>query len=130
MYVCVCVCMCVWCVCVRVYVHLCMCVRACVFVPHREFHPFWNCFGNHFASVYVNSSDNLDAINEFNLSYTELPKDNSIINLNSSFSVEIVDKCVKLLKCGTSTGPYGLMAEHIPYSNPIIIIHMCYLLKQ
>ena len=25
-----------------------------------------NCFGNHFASVYVNSSDNLDAINEFN----------------------------------------------------------------
>ena len=53
-----------------------------------------NSFGNHFASVYVNSSDNSDAINEFNLSYTKLSKENSIISPNSSFSVEIVEKCI------------------------------------
>ena len=35
-----------------------------------------NCFGNHFTSVYVNSSDNLDTINEFILSYAKLSKDN------------------------------------------------------
>ena len=44
-----------------------------------------NCFINHFASVYVNSSDNLDAINEFNLSYAKLFKDNSIISPSSIF---------------------------------------------
>ena len=43
-----------------------------------------NCFGNHFASVYLNSSDNLNTINEFNLSYTKLSKDNSTISTNLS----------------------------------------------
>ena len=88
-----------------------------------------NCFGNHFPSVYVNSSDNLDPINEFNLSHAKLAKDNSIISPNSSFSVEIVDKCVKLLKCGKPAGPDGLMAEHILHSHPIIIMHICNLFK-
>ena len=32
-----------------------------------------NCFGRHFASTYIYFSDNLDAINEFNL-YTKLSK--------------------------------------------------------
>ena len=57
-----------------------------------------NCFGNHIAFVYINSADDLDAINEVNVSYTKLPKDNQITNLNSHFSEEIVEKCVKLLK--------------------------------
>ena len=69
-----------------------------------------NCFSNHFASVYVNFSDNLDVINEFNLLYTKLSNDNSIISTNSSFSVEIVDKCVKLLNCGKAAGPDWHMA--------------------
>ena len=88
-----------------------------------------NGFGNHFASVYVNFSGNLDAINEFNLSYRKLSKDNLIISSNSRLSVEIVDKCVKLLKCGKAAGPDGLMAEHILHSHPIITMHICNLFK-
>ena len=89
-----------------------------------------NCFGNRFASVYVNSSDNLDAINEFNLSYAKFSKGNSFISPNSSFSVEIVDKCAKILKCDKAAGPDELMAEHILHSHPIIILHIiCNLFK-
>ena len=89
-----------------------------------------NYFRNHFASVYVNSSDNLDAICEFNLSYTKLSKGNSTISPNSSFSVEIFDKCVKLLECGKAAGSDGLMAEYILHSHSVIIIHICNLFKQ
>jgi hypothetical protein len=47
----------------------------------------------------------------------------------SIVSYEVLDRCIRNLKCGKAAGPDGLTAEHLLYAHPLLIMHLCLLFR-
>ena len=41
-------------------------------------------------------------------------------------NVELIDKCIRLLKLGKACGPDELSAEHLVHAHPSLVIHICF----
>jgi len=90
-----------------------------------------NAFANHFNRVYESAA--VDASNDCNNIKLVLDgivgenlSDSDVTNL---ITVELIDKCIRQLKLGKACGPDGLMAEHLLYAHPLLVIHLCALFR-
>ena len=79
-----------------------------------------NKFKEFYANVYVNSADDVKAVNDFN----ELRKTSFDVNDDTTVSMGSVEDCVKMLKLNKAAGIDGLSAEHIINSHPCVIVHL------
>jgi hypothetical protein len=82
-------------------------------------------FAVHFAEVFTAAPSD-----KYETSYTCIgncsvrnPDDANIINY------ELLDSCIRNLKCGKASGPDGLTAEHLLHAHPLIITHICLLFR-
>ena len=50
-------------------------------------------------------------------------------DLTNLINVELVDECIRQLKLGKACGPDGLMAEHLLFAHPLLVIHLCALFR-
>jgi len=82
-----------------------------------------------FSQVYNGASHGqLNAKSEVFDSYTS--STNNYNNFDqSAISFELIDKCIRNLKCGKASGPDELMAEHLKYAHPILIYNLCILFR-
>ena len=80
-----------------------------------------NAFRTHFSDIYVESSHDQHAVNEFtNLSQCLPP------STNSSNTIEVceIENAISHLGLNKAPDPEGIMAEHIINSHPSIVIHL------
>lgn len=84
-----------------------------------------NSFKDFFASIFVNSKDDVSAVAKFNSSYNELldcsQDNNDFLNSVDTESIEI---CIKQLKTNKASGFDGIVTEHIINSHPSIVIRI------
>ena len=62
-----------------------------------------NEFKEYFANIYINFSDDIEAVNEF-VNLRNLSLNSSSFGIVVSLDVELIEKCIKLLKLGKSSG--------------------------
>jgi len=79
-----------------------------------------NKFKEFYSNVYINSADDVDAVNNYN----ELRKTSYGVNDSSTVLLDSVEDCIKMLKPNKAAGIDGLSAEHIINSHPCIIVHL------
>jgi hypothetical protein len=83
-----------------------------------------NEFRTFYANTYVNSRLDSAAVNEFqelinspNMTNVEALPDNYV-------STECIERCIGQLKLGKAAGLDKIVAEHIVYSHPCLVIHI------
>jgi len=83
-------------------------------------------FQAYFSGNFVNSSDDVTALREFQSLFYSLKcsKNLKIEQLPSDFVTnDCIELCISKLKCGKAAGHDGLVSEHVTNSHPIIIDH-------
>jgi exonuclease III len=82
-------------------------------------------FAVHFSDVFTAiPSDKYETSNTIIDNRSLLaPDDANIINY------ELLDICIRNLKCGKASGPDGLTAEHLLHAHPLVITHICLLFR-
>ena len=77
-------------------------------------------FVNHFSNTFVNSRDDHQGVKEFESVFPEILRD------EFTYSVDIheIEYGIAKLKLNKASGIDGLMAEHIKYSHPALIVHL------
>ena len=79
-----------------------------------------NAFSKHLSSVYYNSASVFNTIDVFLNLHAECK---SKVNVSSndtvsSFSVSVIDDCIRHLKLGKACGPDNLVVEHLLHAHP------------
>ena len=74
-----------------------------------------NAFKDYFANIYTNSSDDIQAVNEFNNCNVKFNGSNSCV---PDINIECIERCLNSLKRNKAAGCDGLVAEHILNSHP------------
>ena len=89
-----------------------------------------NTFRDFYSSVYVNSHDNLDAVNEFTSCYNshcnnDTKSEPMFINADSCrFDTDCIERCIKSLKLNKAAGLDEVLAENIVHAHPAIVVHL------
>src|SRR2546425_6335850 len=83
-------------------------------------------FADSFEAIYFDSASNDDAKKEFNQLLLSNASNRSVSQseLQSFFSVEQIDRCIRSLKLGKASGPDELSAEHLLYAHPSLVVHL------
>ena len=79
-------------------------------------------FSDYFVNIYVVSSLDSNAVDEFNRLYKS--HNTQVVASMPVVDVESIEKCINLLKCNKSAGHDGIFAEHLLNSHPSIVTHL------
>ena len=79
-------------------------------------------FSDYFVNIYVDSSHDTNAVDEFNRLYKS--HNTQVVASMPVVDVESIEKCINLLKCNKSAGHDGIFAEHLLNSHPSIVTHL------
>ena len=83
-----------------------------------------NEFRSHFSNTFIKSSDDLHSVNEF-ISHRESHK--ADVQSLPPIDVEIIERCIKSLKCNKSAGFDEIVAEHLIHCHESIVVHLKFL---
>jgi len=80
-------------------------------------------FRDHYCTTFVNSYDDLSAVNEYSEILNKLNENDDI----PSVDIDIIERCIAKLKHNKAAGHDNITAEHISYSHPAIVLHIKWL---
>jgi len=80
-----------------------------------------NTFKDYFSSIYINSSDDQQSVNEYTkLSYTMSACTDSVCSVD----IEDIESAIGHLHMNKAADRDGIMSEHIVNSHPSIVVHL------
>jgi len=80
-----------------------------------------NCFKDYFSTIYINSADDITAVDDYNNCCINNDCDKSSLPI---IDIEAIELCINSLKRDKAAGCDGLVAEHILNSHPAIAVHL------
>ena len=83
-----------------------------------------NCFRDHYANIYTDSSTNATFVSEFKMAYNEAYCGDLNSENCTAVDIETIEECIKSLKCNKAAGHDGVRAEHILHAHPAVVLHL------
>ena len=83
-----------------------------------------NEFRKFYANTYVNSRHDFAAFNEFQDLLNSPTMTNDEALSDNYVNTECIERCIRQLKLGKAAGLDNIVAEHIVYSHPSLVIHV------